>query len=175
MASPIFVYNKYKDHKTVMPDPFDLPARVTEETGQTILEQQAHLQLMRTAEVLGAGLGDLLAAHGLSGKQYNILRALRRGGPEGLTVSEIAAQMTDPRADMTRLLDRLERDGRIVRAHDRTDRRIVRSTLTDAGQALLAALDGPVIGEHCRRLGHMTADELRLLAQLLIKARSPKA
>jgi DNA-binding MarR family transcriptional regulator len=158
-----------------MPDPFDLPARVAAETGQTVLEQQVHLQLMRTAEVLGGGISDLLAAHGLSGKQYNILRALRRGEPAGLTVSEIASQMTDPRADMTRLLDRLERDGRITRANDKADRRIVRSTLTDSGRTLLAVLDGPVVAEHRRRLGHMTTEELRLLAELLTKARSPEA
>jgi DNA-binding MarR family transcriptional regulator len=158
-----------------MPDPFDLPARVVAETGQPIPEQQAHLQLMRTAEVLGAGLGDLLAAHGLSGKQYNILRAIRRGGDAGLTVSDIAAQMTDPRADMTRLLDRLERDGRILRTHDPDDRRVVRSRLTPQGLTLLAALDGPVVEEHRRRLGHMTPDELHLLIALLTRARSPSA
>jgi DNA-binding MarR family transcriptional regulator len=158
-----------------VPDPFDLPDRVAAETGSSIPEQQVHLHLMRTAEVLGAGVGDLLASHGLSGKQYNILRALRRGGPDGLTVSDIAAQMTDPRADMTRLLDRLERDGRITRAHDPADRRIVRSRLTPAGAALLASLDGPILAEHRRRLGHMTTGELHQLASLLAKARTPPA
>lgn len=155
-----------------MPDPFDLPVRVVAETGQHIPEQQAHLHIIRTAELLGSGLDDLLAAHGVSGKQYNILRALRRGGGAGLTVSEIALQMTDPRADMTRLLDRLARDGRITRAHDPDDRRVVRSRLTPAGLALLSALDGPVIDEHRRRLGHMTAEELAQLVALLTKARS---
>lgn len=155
-----------------MPDPFDLPDRVIAETGEMVPEQQVHLQLMRTAEVVGAGLRAVLAAHGLSGKQYNILRALRRGGPGGLTVGEIAAQMTDPHADITRLLDRLSRDGHVTRTHDAADRRVVRTALTAEGDTLLAALDGPVLQEHRRAFGHMDPQDLRRLAELLVRARS---
>ncbi|MGL4238235.1 MarR family winged helix-turn-helix transcriptional regulator [Tabrizicola sp.] len=152
-------------------DPFKTPELVVAETGTFVPEQQAYLNLIRTAQVLSQMVTDLLDPHGLSGKQYNALRAIRRGGPGGLPVSRIGEQMTDPRADVTRLLDRLERDGLLARANDRQDRRVVRVALTERGEALLAELDEPMIALHKRQLGHMTADELRVLDGLLRKSR----
>jgi DNA-binding MarR family transcriptional regulator len=150
---------------------FVTPDLVIEETGDAVPEQQAYLNLIRTAEVLSIGLSDMLGAHGLSGKQYNILRALRRGGPEGLTISQVGEQMTDPRADVTRLMDRLERERWVERHHDTRDRRVVRAQLTRSGAELLARLDAPVVALHQAQLGHMTPGELGHLIALLRKAR----
>jgi DNA-binding MarR family transcriptional regulator len=153
-------------------DQFPTPGLVIRETGALILEQQAYLQLIRTAEVLSHKLSDLLGQKGLSGKQYNILRALRRGGEGGLTISQIGEQMTDPRADVTRLMDRLEREQWVERRHDDKDRRVVRAYLTAGGGALLDELDQPIINVHRTQLGHMNAAELEALIALLVKARS---
>jgi DNA-binding MarR family transcriptional regulator len=86
---------------------------------------------------LSAPVVDLFTANGISGKQYNALRAIRRAGPNGATVNEIRHQMTDPRADVTRLIDRLVRD-----------RRIVRVILSDTGKQLLANIDQPLLDVH---------------------------
>ncbi|MEM7516848.1 MAG: MarR family transcriptional regulator [Planctomycetota bacterium] len=134
-------------------------------------EQQAYLQIIRTANVLGQSLSQLLAEHGLSGKQYNALRAIRRAGTQGATPSEIAAQLTDPRADVTRLADRLVREGYVHRAPDKEDRRVVRLTLTDDGATRLGALDEPLLELHRAQLSHMSAGELATLSKLLKKAR----
>lgn len=153
-------------------DPFSTPDLVVRETGELILEQQAYLQLIRTAEVLSHRLSDLLAQKGISGKQYNILRALRRGGESGMTISEVGGQMTDPRADVSRLMDRLEREQWVERRHNDKDRRVVRAYLTREGAALLAELDQPIVDLHRAQLGQMTPDELTALISLLVKARS---
>ena len=150
---------------------FPTPDLVVQETGAYVPEQQAYLNIMRTAEVLGAQLTELFARHGLSGKQYNALRAIRRGGELGLTASEIGEQMTDRRADVTRLVDRLEREGRVERRHDATDRRVVRAVLTDDGAELLRTLDGPLVETHRRQLGHLSTEEVEMLIVLLRKAR----
>jgi DNA-binding MarR family transcriptional regulator len=150
---------------------FQTPALVIEETGDPVPEQQAYLNLIRTAEILSIQLSDLFGEHGLSGKQYNILRALRRGGPDGLTISQIGEQMTDPRADVTRLMDRLEREHWVERQHGTEDRRVVRAHLTKAGAELLARLDAPIVALHRAQLGHMTSRELDRLSALLRKAR----
>lgn len=150
---------------------FATPGLVAEETGAAIPEQQAWLDLVRTAQVLGQPLTALFAAHGLSGRQYNVLRALRRAGAAGVTASAVAAQMTDPAADTTRLVDRLVRDGLAARAPDPADRRIVRVALTPAGAALLAGLDAPVVAVHRAQLGHLSAEELAQLTALLRRAR----
>jgi DNA-binding MarR family transcriptional regulator len=79
--------------------------------------------------------------------------------------------MTDPAADTTRLIDRLVRDGLAVRGGDTEDRRVVRVRLTDAGQALLARLDAPLLEVHRAQFGHMAADEIAQLIALLRRAR----
>lgn len=152
-------------------DRFATPELVVAETGAYVAEQQTYLNLIRTAEVLSAPLAELMASHGLSGKQYNVLRSVRRGGPAGLSVSEIGAQMTDPRADITRLVDRLLKGGLVERYHDEADRRVVRVRLSDQGSALLKEMDEPLLDTHRAQLGHLSRDELDMLSKLLRRAR----
>lgn len=159
------------DNETKTGDRFRTPDLVIEETGVYVPEQQAYLQIMRTAELLGSELSELFGRHGLSGKQYNVLRALRRGGPAGLTASEIGAQMTDHRADVTRLVDRLVRDGLVKRLNDQHDRRIVRTVLTERGCDKLKQVDAPLIEVHRRQLGHMSERQLGQLIRLLKRVR----
>lgn len=134
-------------------------------------EQQAYLNLIRTAELLGQRVADLMSEHGLSGKQYNVLRAIRRGGADGLSISQISEQMTDPRADVTRLLDRLVRDGLVDRQPDDADRRVVRTYLTEAGTKLLEAIDEPLLATHRDQFAHLTNEEIDQFIALLKKAR----
>lgn len=150
--------------------PFKTPELVAQETG-VVPAQQAYLNLIRTAQVLGAQLAELLLAHGLSGKQYNALRAIRRSGDQGAAVSTIAEQMTDPRADVTRLMDRLERDGLIARVHDGHDRRVVRVLLTEHAKKQLAAIDAPLVALHRSQFSHLPDNEIRTLIRLLKKVR----
>lgn len=153
------------------PQRFRTPDLVVRETGRFVPEQQAYLQLVHTANVFGAELAAVFAAHGLSGKQYNALRAMRRAGADGLTVNEVAEQMTERGADVTRLIDRLVRDGLVERRADARDRRVVRVALTAEGVARLAGLDGPLLETHRRQLGHLSEAETATLIALLKKAR----
>ena len=151
---------------------FQTPDLVAKETGK-LVEQEVYLNLMRTAEEMKLHLVDLLAGFGLSGKQYNALRAIRRGGSEGETPSGIGAQMAEPRADVTRLLDRLEREALVERRHDERDRRVVRVLLSKRGKKLLADIDGPLLELHRSQFMHMRQEDLEALSRLLILARSP--
>jgi DNA-binding MarR family transcriptional regulator len=55
-----------------------------------------------------------------------------------LQMSEIAAQLVGSPSGTTRIADRLEKDGLIVRETPRENRRIVRVQLTDHGRKVLA-------------------------------------
>lgn len=153
------------------PKKFQTPDLVLTETGKYMPEQQAYLNLIRTAEVLSQRVSDLMSGYGISGKQYNVLRSIRRGGAEGLSISQISEQMTDPRADVTRLLDRLVRDGFVERQPDEADRRVVRTYLTRAGAELLAAIDEPLLETHREQFAHLSEPEVEQLTGLLRKAR----
>ncbi|MEM7717643.1 MAG: MarR family transcriptional regulator [Pseudomonadota bacterium] len=150
---------------------FQTPELVVTETGSYVPEQQAYLNLVRTSQELGQQVSDLLAKHSLSGKQYNALRAIRRGGTEGTGISQINDQMTDPRADVTRLVDRLVRDGLVERQHDDHDRRVVKAYLTAKGDELLNLLDEPMLLTHRNQLKGLSQPEIKQLILLLQKAR----
>ena len=64
-----------------------------------------------------------LSPCGLSLKQHNVLRILRRAANEGLPTLEVAARMIEQAPAITRLLDKLEAQGLIRRERSRKDRR----------------------------------------------------
>ena len=137
-------------------------------------EEAAFLDLVRTAEMLSRPVAQLLKTEDLSPAQYNVLRILR-GSPEGLTCGEIAGRMITRDPDITRLLDRLEKRGLISRGRDEKDRRLVLTRITAAGLHLLARLDQPVRDVHRRLLGHLGAEGLQALAQVLAACRGGRA
>lgn len=79
----------------------------------------------------------LLAAHGLSMWDYIVLSQLARQPAD--TQLALAHAIRYDKTRLIGLLDKLERDGLIIRTADPTDRRARAVTLTDAGQARHAA------------------------------------
>ena len=135
------------------------------------LEEEAFLNLQRTADALIHGVEVTLKPMGLSPSQYNVLRILRGAGAEGLACGDVAARMVTRDPDITRLLDRLEARGLVLRARDRADRRVITVRITAEGLHRLQALDAPVAELLRRQLGHLGARRLRTLSELLQVAR----
>src|SRR5438309_9591429 len=77
----------------------------------------------------------------LSWAEFELLMRLRVSAAHPLQMSEIAAQLVGSPSGTTRIADRLEKDGLIVRETPRENRRIVRIQLTDRGRAVLADAD----------------------------------
>ena len=135
------------------------------------LEQEAMLSVARTAAQLDHDMLDALRPHGLTPTQYNALRILRGAGSAGLCRNEVRDRLIAWVPDATRLLDRLEDTGLVVRGREGEDRRFVRARITRKGLDVLARLD-PVITElHHSQLGHLGRDKLRTLIELLEDAR----
>lgn len=137
----------------------------------TSLEQEAMLNLVRTAAVLEHLHAETFRQHGITATQYNVLRILRGAGGAGLCRNDVRDRLVAQVPDATRLLDRMETMGLVTRARDLADRRQVNATITERGLELLAELDGPVAEAHRRHLGHMTPEELEALIALSVKAR----
>ena len=115
---------------------------------------------------------DVLAPHGLSMTQYNVLRILRGAGTAGLCRNEIGERLISRTPDVTRLLDRMETAGLVSRARSTEDRRLVNTVLTAKGRRLVDELDDDVARAHEGLLGHLTKAQLRTLVDLLALARS---
>lgn len=84
---------------------------------------------------------------------------------------EIADRMIQVVPAMTGLLDRLEKQGLVVRERCTQDRRVVYVALTESAKDLLKRMDAPVSGLHKQLIGHLTQSELKELSRLLEKAR----
>ena len=136
------------------------------------LHEEIALSLVRAADHTSASVLEVLRGAGLSSSQYNVLRILRGSAPDGLPCGEISERMVRRDPDLTRLLDRLDARGLVVRTRDTRDRRIVRAAITDAGLKLLSELDAPVEENVKASLAHMPASRLRMLLELLEEVRA---
>jgi DNA-binding MarR family transcriptional regulator len=154
--------------------PLSTPSTIPR-SDRTVAQSNAYLEILRAAEQLERGFSDLFKVHDLSATQYNVLRILRGAGTEGHTCGDVSARLVTHDPDVTRLLDRLEKRGLIERRRSDKDRRVVRTTISDGGMALLQELDGPVDALHESQFGHMSEDNLRLLTTLLEEARKKDA
>src|SRR4051794_41800121 len=94
------------------------------------LEQEAQLNIERTAAVLGHGFAESLKPYGITPTQYNVLRILRGAGEAGLCRNEVRDRLLRQVPDVTRLLDRLAEAGLVERERDSADRRLVTTRIT---------------------------------------------
>lgn len=122
--------------------------RILEEIKQTApfssRQQEAALNIMRTADALKRGLDLLLKRHGITPSQYNVLRILRGAGAPGLHCTAIAERMITAEPDITRLLMRMERLGLLERRRDGNDRRMVTAIATEQGLQILDDVEIPL-------------------------------
>jgi len=138
------------------------------------LEEEAFLDLQRTADALERAFASVLKPSGLSPTQYNVLRILRGAGESGLTCREIGERMIHRDPDITRLLDRLEARGLVARERSRRDRRVIVTRIAAEGLQVLKRLDAAVLDFPRRRLGHVSAERLKALVRVLDQLREPE-
>jgi DNA-binding MarR family transcriptional regulator len=136
-------------------------------------QQAAFLNLWRTYDCLKAFEDELFAEFELSAQQYNALRLLRSVHPNSMRTLTLAGRLISRSPDITRMLDRLEKQSWIVRERRAENRRVVEVAITDAGIELLKRLDPKVQSMHEKQLGHLDATKLSQLADLLKSARRP--
>jgi DNA-binding MarR family transcriptional regulator len=124
--------------------------------------------LLRVHSALVKALdAELLAAHELPLTSYEVLINLQAAPGRRRRMAELADGVLLSRSGMTRLVDRLERDGLITRDACVHDGRGTFAVLTEKGDACLAeARRTHLDGVRERFLRHFEADELRTLAEL---------
>jgi DNA-binding MarR family transcriptional regulator len=135
--------------------------------------QEVYLGLWRTYDRLRAYEDELFARYELTAQQYNLLRLLRAAKPETVPTLSLTERLISRAPDVTRMIDRLEERGLVVRERSAGDRRVVRVGITDAGLDLLAEIAGPLTECHAKQLGHLSPTDLKKLSQLLAEARRP--
>jgi DNA-binding MarR family transcriptional regulator len=89
--------------------------------------------LARTSLFLEALQADCLSPHQLSFSEYSVLRLLQRAPRRQLSPTLLAERVVCTTGAMTKLVDRLERSGKVVRERDPKDRRGILVKLTREG------------------------------------------
>ena len=121
---------------------------------------RAHSMLVKALDA------EMQAAHGLPLSSYEVLITLRTAPGQRLRMAELADRVILSRSGMTRLVDRLEREGLLEREPCDSDARGYFAVLTRAGEELLATARATHLdGVRERFVGHFDADELATLAR----------
>ncbi len=130
---------------------------------------RAHTTLVRRLE------GELVAEHDLPLASYDVLVQLSEAPTGSLRMTELADRVLLSRSGLTRLVDRLSKDGLVARESCPSDARGTFTVITDKGLARLreaAPTHLAGIQEHVTsRLNSTELDQLgRLLRKLLPEA-----
>jgi len=128
---------------------------------------EAVVSILRTAAVVQRYISQVVDGSGITIQQYNVLRILRGAGSAGLPTLAIRDRMIEEAAGITRLLDKLETAGHVVRERSTPDRRQVLCHITPAGLRLLTQLDEPVDAANDYALAMLDDAERRALVELL--------
>ncbi len=96
--------------------------------------------IVRLASRLQARADAFFRSYGVSSAQYNVL-VLLKGSQDGLSQVQISRQMVVSRANITSIIDKLEKKGLVKRLPDTSDRRSFRVRLTDKGRALIKEIE----------------------------------
>lgn len=129
-------------------------------------DQKAMLSLLVAAAAVRRRLEKVSNDHDLFGSQYNILRILAGGPPEGYPRQEIIDRMIDRSPDVTRLADDLEEKGLITRERSQEDRRVILHRLTAEGQRRLEEVTDDLRPVHRAFSDELTEEELKELSRL---------
>jgi DNA-binding MarR family transcriptional regulator len=130
------------------------------------LADEAVVSLMVAAEQLDQAVAPVWERHGVTADQYNVLRILRGVHPGGHPRNEVARRMIHRAPDVTRMLDRLVRQGLVVRVRNADDRRESIATISRAGLALLDRIDPDVLAVQKALTAALGERELRQLVRL---------
>ncbi len=125
---------------------------------------RAHARLTRRLEA------DLIAEHALPLGSYDVLVQLVEAPDRRLRMTELAEQVLLSRSGLTRLVDRLERQGLVTREACPSDARGMYTVLTEAGyQRLRDAARTHLRGISEYVVAKLTPDELEQLGKILTK------
>ena len=131
--------------------------------------QNCHLGLLlgRAALLKDRIIDTHMEPHGITAAQFKVMIIIAQFGVD--TPAELCRHLSLDSGSMTRMLDRLEQKGLLLRKRCADDRRLVRLALTEEGQALADKL--PEIGVNAMNqlAGALDSEELQTLEAILKK------
>jgi DNA-binding MarR family transcriptional regulator len=139
----------------------------------TLLAHEALLNIYYSASCLKKKAGEFLRPFGLTDVQFNLMMLLKYQSDkeEGLSQAQLSNMMLVNRANITTLIDRMEKTDLVVRTHAPSDRRTNIVKLTSNGKELLSRIE-PLYTEEVKRImAALKKDEQKTVIEMLEKIR----
>jgi DNA-binding MarR family transcriptional regulator len=133
------------------------------------VREELDLNLQIAANILDNRFEKLIFKFGITAPQYNVLRILKGVYPEGHPRCEISSRMLEIAPDITRLIDRLEKQELVVRDRTKDDRRKSITKITAKGLKLVDEIQPFIEDEHKKATKNLTINECMELSRLVEK------
>ncbi len=133
---------------------------------------KAVVNLLFTSNWVNERQYKLFKPYKLTLPQYNVLRILRGQYPKPSTVNLIIERMLDRMSNASRIVDKLEKKGLVIRSQCKDDRRAVDVTISKKGLDLLGQIDDALKAWESD-IQNLTEEECIQLNGLLDKFRKP--
>ena len=134
------------------------------------VEEEAILNLFIASNYLHSKVDSLCGKFNVTLAQFNVLRILKGAHPDGYPRGEIIRRMVEPSPDVTRLIDRLIKEGLVERFNTDEDRRLSLARITKKGINLLKKINPEVdkfITDYSSALNKKEKETLSLLCEQL--------
>ena len=131
--------------------------------------EEVDLNLRVAVNLLDENFSKLLDSFGITAAQYNVLRILKGVYPDGHARCEIAIRMIERASDITRIIDRLEKQEWVQRDRTSEDRRMSITRITEKGIDLINKIHPLLEKEHLESTKPLTLEECKQLSELLEK------
>jgi len=133
------------------------------------VEQEGLLNLFIASNYLHSKLDTICNRYQITIAQFNVLRILKGAHPEGYPRGEIIRRMVEPAPDVTRLIDRLVKDGFVERYNTKEDRRLSLARITKKGIHHLSKINPEVDKFISDYSSSLSKSEKEILSNLLEK------
>jgi DNA-binding MarR family transcriptional regulator len=152
-----------------MPLEQELGLRKGFETG----EHEALLNIYYTASLLKKKADVFFHQFGLTDVQFNVmmLLAYQSGSQQGLSQAQLSDMMLVNRANITSLIDRMEKAGLVTRTAEPGDRRYNIVKMTAKGKKIFAKVEPSYLEQVRKIMASLDAAELKRITGMLEKVR----
>ncbi|MCK9554731.1 MAG: MarR family transcriptional regulator [Candidatus Omnitrophica bacterium] len=138
-------------------------------------KHEALLNILRTASLLSKRGDSFFSKYEVTMAQFNLLMVLKYSGLAHLTQSEIAERLLVNRANITGLIDRLEKTGLVERMPDKKDRRHYFITFTSKGRKTVDQIEQAYDKEVNLLMRDISDAEASEVIRVMEKLREPDA
>src|SRR5688500_11308094 len=121
--------------------------------------------VVRVQQLLLERIDAVLRPLGLTFARYEVLRLLSFSSAGAMPMTRMGSLLQVHPTSVTSAVDRLEKQGYVVRTRQDADRRVVLAAITDAGRAVVEKATDGLNGEVFERPG-LTAAQLSALTDL---------